>query len=313
MIVLYVILAAAALVFGGAYICCRMAFGVDRAQTLDSHNLMQGEQYDPLHDEMMAMVLEADALVYEDVWMVNREGLRLHARYYEVDPKAPLELMFHGYRANAVRDFSGGITREIARGWNLLLVDQRAHGQSEGRYLSFGVKERYDCLDWINWANGRFGADKSIVLAGISMGAATVLMAAGLELPDNVRGVLADSGYTSPRAIIRSVMRSMHCPAAVYPLLRFGGRLYGGFDIDSASAEGAMADCRVPVLFVHGEDDRFVPCEMGRRNWAACTADKTLLTIPGAGHGLSYLIDKERYETVLTQFLNTICPEARAK
>lgn len=307
----YILLAAAAVVFGGAYICCRMAFGVDRRKTLDAHDLMQGEQYEPLHDEMMAMVLGAETLAYEDVWMVNREGLRLYARYYEVTPGAPLELMFHGYRSNAVRDFSGGITREIERGWNLLLVDQRAHGQSEGRYLSFGVMERYDCLDWINWANDRFGVQTPIVLAGISMGAATVLMAAGLPLPANVRGVLADCGYSSPRDIIRSVMRTMHCPGFIYPLLRLGGRLYGGFDIDSASPEAALRDCRVPVLLVHGEDDRFVPCEMSRRNWAACSADKTLLTIPGAGHGLSYLIDKARYEAVLTEFLNTICPEVQ--
>lgn len=313
MIAIYILLAAAAVVLGGAYVCCRMAFGVKRRETLDSHKLMQGEQYDPLHDEMLSMVIEADALAYEDVWMTNREGMRLHARYYEVTPGAPLEILFHGYRANPIRDFSGGITREKNRGWNMLLVDQRAHGQSAGRYLAFGVKERFDCLDWIGWANDRLGGETPIVLAGISMGAATVLMAAGLDLPANVRGILADSGYTSPREIIQSVMREIHCPLFIYPLLRLGGRLYGGFDVDSASAEDALRRCRVPVLFVHGEDDRFVPCAMGRRNFAACASEKRLLTIPGAGHGLSYLIDKAQYEAVLTDFLDGICPETAAQ
>lgn len=304
--VLYVILAAAVVVFGGAYVCCRMAFAVPRRKTLDSHDLMRGEQYEPLNDRMLAMVEEADALPYEDVWIENRQGLRLHARYYEITPGAPLEIMFHGYRSNAIRDFCGGITREAERGWNMLLVDQRAHGLSEGTYLSFGARERYDCLDWIEWANARFGAQTDILLVGISMGAATVLMAAGLELPDNVRGILADSGYTSPRDIIQVVMRSMHCPMFVYPLLRLGGRLYGRFDINAASVEDALRNCRVPVFLVHGEDDRFVPCGMSRRNYDACAAEKTLLTVPDAGHGLSYLLEKERYESELTAFLSGI-------
>lgn len=305
-ILFWIFALAAVVIFGGAYICWRLAFGVKRRDTLDAHKRMQGEQYEPLREQMLAMVIEAETLAYEDVWLENREGLRLHARYYEVTPGAPLELMFHGYRSNAVRDFSGGITREKNRGWNMLLVDQRAHGQSEGRCLSFGVMERYDCLDWIAWANERFGAQTPIVLAGISMGAATVLMAAGFALPENVRGILADSGYTSPRDIIRSVMHAMRCPGFIYPLVRLGGRLYGGFDIDSASAEVALRDCRVPVLLVHGEDDRFVPCAMGRRNFAACVSEKRLLTVPGAGHGLSYLIDKEQYEAVLTDFLRDV-------
>ena len=175
----------------------------------------------------------------------------------------------------------------------------------------FGVMERLDCLDWVEWARGRFGARTPIVLVGISMGAATVLMAAGLELPENVRGILADCGYTAPSDIIRSVMASMHCPRAIYPLLRLGGRLYGGFDIDSAGAEEALRRCRVPVLFVHGEDDRFVPCDMSRRNWAACASEKTLLTVPGAGHGLSYLVDEPGYEAALEEFFERLHLPAR--
>lgn len=308
MAILYVLAAAAIFLIGGAYVCWRMTFFVPRAATLDEHDVMRGEQYDPLREQMLAMVDGALALSYEDVYMTNREGLRLHARYYEIDPDAPLEILFHGYRSCAVRDFSGGITREAARGWNMLLVDQRAHGQSEGRCLSFGVCERWDCLDWIEWARGRFGAEKPVVLAGISMGAATVLMAAGLSLPENVRGVLADSGYTSPRDIIRTVMRSMHCPMLVYPLVRLGGWLFGGFDVNSAGAEQALRSCRVPVLLFHGEDDRFVPCEMSRRSFAACASEKRLVTVPGAGHGLSYLIDKAGYEAELTAFLDAVCP-----
>ena len=302
---------AAALVLGGAYACYRLAFGVDRRRSLLARDLPRGEQYEPLHGRMLSLIDDAERRRGEDVWMENREGLRLHARYYEAAPGAPLQILFHGYRSSAIRDFCGGLGRELDRGWNVLLVDQRAHGRSGGRCLSFGVMERLDCLDWVEWARGRFGAQTPIVLVGISMGAATVLMAAGLELPENVRGILADCGYTSPSDIIRSVMASMHCPRAIYPLLRLGGRLYGGFDIDSAGAEEALRRCRVPVLFVHGEDDRFVPCDMSRRNWAACASEKTLLTVPGAGHGLSYLVDEPGYEAALEEFLERLHLPAR--
>lgn len=199
----------------------------------------------------------------------------------------------------------GGLREGIDGGFNVLLVDQRAHGESEGKYLTFGVNERFDCLSWASYAAERFGNDVKIYLYGISMGASTVLMASALPLPKSVSGIVADCGYTSPKDIIFSVLRDHHVPAApVYAVARLGAKLFCGFDLDSASAPDALSRSHIPVLFIHGDDDRFVPCRMSRENFEASAAEhKKLLIVHNAGHGLSYMLDRPAYLSALHEFL----------
>ena len=135
------------------------------------------------------------------------------------------------------------------------------------------------------------------------MGAATVLMAAGQPLPPNVIGVLADCGYNSPRDIIRKVIKEMGLPVGPsYFFVKLGARLYGHFDLEADSPQEALKRCTLPVIFYHGEDDHFVPCEMSRLNYQACPTRKMLVTVPGAGHGLSYPADPQRYLSTLREF-----------
>ena len=136
------------------------------------------------------------------------------------------------------------------------------------------------------------------------MGAATVLMTAGLpELPDNVRGVIADSPYSCPREILRIVCRNMHLPPAlICPFVFLGARLIGGFDMAAGSPKEAVKQAKVPILIIHGEDDRMVPCAMSREIAANCASPIRLETFPGAGHGLSYILDKERYVRASNEF-----------
>lgn len=149
------------------------------------------------------MIRDTLSIPYEDVFITSFDGLRLHAKFYAAsERKAPVQIMFHGYKSSAERDFCGGLREGIDGGFNVLLVDQRAHGESEGKYLTFGVNERFDCLSWASYAAERFGNDVKIYLYGISMGAATVLMASALPLPKSVSGIVADCGYTSPKDII---------------------------------------------------------------------------------------------------------------
>lgn len=291
------------LLAGVLYYCYRQVFWVDRKKTLEPRQLLSGEQYEVRREALRAIINSAMEIPYEEVYVTDPGGLTLYARYYEAVPGAPLQIMFHGYRSNAVRDFSGGMQLALKEGCNVLLVDQRAHGKSGGRCLSFGILERRDCLTWIGYARERFG-DVPMYLVGISMGAATVLMASELELPENIKGIISDCGYSSPRAIIQKVMAERHYPVKlVYPFVRLSGILFGGFDIDSAAAVTALRRCRVPVLFIHGEDDRFVPCEMTWENYTACAGEKYILTVPGAAHGLSYVVDHKGYSGAVRDFL----------
>lgn len=288
-----------------AYICYRLTFFVPREQTKDVYRFMKGPQYTERQQEMRALLDAAVKLPFEDVTVTGADGLRLHGRWYARTPGAPVQILFHGYRSNALRDFSGGLPLALDSGFNALLVDQRAHGESEGRCLTFGVKERLDCLTWIQFVREKCGADIPIVPVGISMGAATVLMASSLDLPANVAAIIADCGYSSPEAIIKKVMRDRRLPVfPLYPLVRLGARLFGGFDPNASAAQTELRSCKVPVLFIHGEDDRFVPCEMSRVNFSACAAEKQLLTVPTAGHGLSYLVDNRLYRETVTAFLH---------
>lgn len=286
------------------YLCFRIVFYVpqkakDNRPEID---VPTGPVYDPFHDRMVQWVRQTREIPHEEFAVQSFDGLTLRGKYYECVPGAPIELMFHGYRGNAERDLCGGVQRCFALGRNALVVCQRASPGSDGHVISFGINERHDCLTWVDFMIGHFGQDVKIILTGISMGASTVLMAAGMELPGNVVGVLADCGYTCTKDIICKVCRQIKLPPKLlYPVIRWGAKIFGGFDLEETSCPEAMKNCKVPVIFFHGEADDYVPCEMSRINFEACVAPKKLVTVPGAGHGLSYMVDPEGYLNALAE------------
>lgn len=298
--------AAGVLTLAAAYAAVRVGCYVPPRCDEDVFSMPDTEQYNVFRAQSEKMIRDTLSIPYEDVFITSFDGLRLHAKFYAAsERKAPVQIMFHGYKSSAERDFCGGLREGIDGGFNVLLVDQRAHGESEGKYLTFGVNERFDCLSWASYAAERFGNDVKIYLYGISMGASTVLMASALPLPKSVSGIVADCGYTSPKAIICSVLRDHHVPAApVYAVAKLGARLFCGFDLDSASVPDALSRSHIPVLFIHGDDDRFVPCRMSRENFEASAAEhKKLLIVHNAGHGLSYMLDRPAYLSALHEFL----------
>ena len=303
LLLLFLILA---ILLGGGYYAYRIAFYSPK-KGRDIIHSPRGSQYDAYREEMSRIFNQLSERPCEFVTVLSQEGLRLSGRYYHVRDGAPLDIGFHGYRGTAIRDFCGGTEISFAAGHHVLLVDQRAHGASEGDTITFGVEERRDCLDWVRYACARFGADRPILLYGVSMGAATVLMAAGLELPANVRGIIADSPYSTPEAIIRKVCRDLHLPDRVcYPILARSAARFGRFRLSDGSAVEAVRHAKVPILLIHGEDDRFVPCEMSREILDACASDAARHTFPGAGHGLSYVTDPERYTHLVLQFFEQV-------
>ena len=305
MTLVWILLALAAIAVLISFFCFRFAFWVKEKEIIDPDDLPipPGEVYEPHRPQMTAWIKEVRALPHRDVAIQSHDGLKLVGKYYEYAPGAPLELMFHGYRGNAERDLCGGVQRAFTLGHSALIVDQRASCRSDGNIISFGVHEHKDCLAWLDFAIQTFGPDVKIILTGISMGATTVLLAASRDLPENVIGVLADCGYTSAKEIISVVIRQMHLPPKLaYPFVKLGARLFGGFDLDAADVPKALANCKVPAIFFHGEADDFVPCYMSKANFDACPSRKMLVTIPGAGHGLSYVIDPDTYLQAMREF-----------
>ena len=291
-----------------SYLCFRMAFYVTKKQKLckEAYPIPLGEAYDPWRDVMINWMKETRALSHREYTVTSFDGLTLRGKYYEYTPGAPIELMMHGYRGSADRDLCGGVQRCFSVGHSALVIDQRGSGSSEGNVITFGIRESRDCLKWVDLLIQTFGPDVQIILTGISMGASTVLMAAGQDLPKNVIGVLADCGFTSAKEIIKTVIRQMKLPADLaYPFVKLGALLFGGFSPDDDSALAAVARCKVPVIFYHGEADDYVPCYMSKENFDACTSKKQLVTIPGAGHGLSYPVDPKRYTSTLKAFFST--------
>ena len=288
----------------GAYCAYRVAFFSSPKRTDDVYLLPMGEQYDCHLENLKKSIDRLDSVSYEPVTIRAYDGKLLFGRYYHVRDGAPVQIQFHGYRGSALRDLCGGTPMAIKMGHNVLLVDQRAHGKSEGKTITFGVKERKDCLSWCDYAYQRFGKDTPLVLCGVSMGAATVLMASDMELPDTVKAIVADCPYSAPQDILGLVAGSMGLPARPSAAFcRLGALLYGRFRLGSASAVASVKRTKVPILLLHGEDDRFVPCEMSRQICSVCGAPVQLETFPGAAHGMCYMQDPQRYETVVGNFL----------
>lgn len=288
-------------------LCFRKAYYSSPRRKEDPRHVSSSEQYQQFKDQILALVDNISSYPYEQVYIKSDDGLELAGKYYQIRKGAPVIIMFHGYRSTAYRDSSGVFKLAMELGYNMLIPDMRAHGLSQGRVITLGIKERYDCLRWVEYISHRLGEDTPILLAGCSMGAATIMMSADL-LPAQVKGLICDCGYSSVKGIMESVSSRLHLlPRLTYFFLRLSAILFGHFDPESCSSVSSLSKSSLPILIVHGEDDNFVPCSMAYENYEASAAEiKMLLTVPGAGHGLSILVDEEKYRATLHSFLEKI-------
>lgn len=301
------VLTVAALVI--AYICFRMAFYVKEKTIIgpDEYPIPPGEEYEPFRDEMIGWMKKTNAMDREEVWITSFDGLKLYGKYYEYAPGAPLELMFHGYRGSAERDLCGGVQRCFDLGRSVLIVDQRASAHSDGNVITFGIREHRDCLAWLDYAVKRFGPEQKIILTGISMGASTVLLCAQYDLPENVVCILGDCGFTSAKDIIKDVIRGMKLPPDLsYLFVKLGAKLFGKFDPDETSSLEAVKKAKVPIIFIHGAADDFVPAWMSQKMYDACPTTKRLVMVPDARHGAAFLLGREQYFRELHAFCREI-------
>ncbi|MBE6712292.1 MAG: alpha/beta hydrolase [Ruminococcaceae bacterium] len=231
------------------------------------------------------------------------DGISLTGHYFPVENPKRIVIAMHGWRSSWKQDFA-----PIAAFWHrqncsILFCDQRGQGLSGGEYMGFGLMERHDCAEWVKFMHEKEPA-LPIYLAGVSMGAATVLMASNLGIEEAVHGIIADCAFTSPHAIWKHVVESN---------LRMSYGIIGRIADDMCrrtiqvgsrdfSTLDAMKENKIPTLFIHGTDDHFVPIEMTYENYKACNAEKRLLIVPGAEHSMSYYCNKNEYERMVTQF-----------
>lgn len=304
-----VIIIAIFLLFILPYICYRKTFYSkgNKDKKFDVKNLPDQDVYNLYRDIILKDIDDVRKLKFEELQIVSFDKLNLYAKYYEYEKDSPIEIMFHGYRGNSERDLSTGVKRAFKCGRSVVLVDQRASGKSDGHTISFGIHERIDCLYWSRYVSEKFGSERKIILTGISMGAATVLMASTLDLPKNVVGILSDCSYNMPKDIIMKVVKDMKLPPKlVYPFIKLGAKMYGNFNLEEASPIESVAKTKLPIIFYHGTNDDYVPCNMSEKLFKECQSTKRIVTIDKGLHGTSYLTDPNKYLDELIDFFKNI-------
>lgn len=266
-------------------------------------------QYSGILTERKTFMLEQP---HEDVYQTSFDGLKLHAVYFppinDNLKKKKLVICFHGYTSHCLSDFTGLTTYYLKKGFAMLQPDARAHGESEGKYIGFGCLDRKDALGWINWAIEKYGGDVEIILHGISMGASTALMASGLDLPSQVKGIVSDCGFTSPKEVFTHVLKNMyHLPT--FPIMQGAeivNKKLAGYGMDECNAKREVAKAKVPILFIHGSKDTFVPTIMCQEIYDCCSSPKKMLIVEDAAHGESYYKDMNAYEAALNEFIGNL-------
>lgn len=274
----------------------------------DPYSVLSRPYLDGMRELVKQQIDDLTPYPCEEIYINSYDGTRLFARYYESDVKKPVCILFHGYKGSSYAELSGAALLMLSYGFGVIITDERAHGKSGGKTITFGIKERLDCKAWVDYARQRFGEGREIILYGMSMGASTVLMASELLPHPGVKAIIADCPYSDPTAIIKRVMSNHGLPTQIFfPLVRLSALIFGRFSITAASPTDAVKQSQIPTLLIHGEDDHFVPPEMSEEIFNASSASKrSRFTVEGAKHGESFAKGMERYVAAVLDFINGI-------
>ncbi|WP_077324921.1 alpha/beta hydrolase [Virgibacillus siamensis] len=276
-------------------------------------DFLQGNEDLEVSAEAMEMFMEGDwrNWVEEqdfDEWtMTSYDGLKLKGYFLEAkEPTDKVVVFAHGYLGDAMDMGLYGQYYYEKMGYNIFMADARGHGASEGEYIGFGWHDRLDLIDWVNKIVEKYGEDTEIVLHGVSMGAATVLMASGEELPDNVKAIIADSAYTSVYDMFAYQMKRMyHLPdVPILPSTSLVTKLEAGYSLKEASALKQVKKADVPILYIHGKADTFVPTRMSFKLYKNTKSEAEIMTVPHANHGEAFVIAKDKYVKKMKSFLH---------
>ncbi len=304
-------MAGAAAIGAAAYAStkCLVGIALDREQpkfpNLDKlgQQLKGSDGCEAFLDTLAQAAEKLETTPHDTVEIQSYDGQRLVGHWFPAPDGKRTVIAMHGWRSGWSTDFGTMADFWRKNGCHVLYAEQRGQGSSGGAYMGFGMMERFDCLEWVKWVNSHRG-DLPVYLAGVSMGATTVLMTANLDLPPNVKGILADCGFTSAQEIFRHVAeKNLHLS---YPLHSSAAnalcRERISMGLGDCSTVDILKQSKVPVLLAHGAADRFVPVGMTYENYLACQSPKHLLIVPGADHGMSHFIEPERYEQAALSF-----------
>ena len=266
------------------------------------------EQYLPFKEELKRRISYNKSKPFKEIKIKSYDKKTLFGRLYEAEnKKAPLVIFFHGYRSSPYRDSAGVFDFYNKMGYSLLLVSQRAHEKSEGKFLTMGIKERKDCLSWIEYAEENLKESEKIVLCGVSMGGSTVLMAAGEKLPERVKGIISDSAFSSAKAIMQKVIGEMKLNKKItYFFIKLGGILFGKVNLDETDVKAQLKKAKLPIFFIHSIADAFVPYSMTKESFDLYENKKEFFSVEDVGHGMSYFSDKEGLMNNLKKFIESV-------
>ena len=246
-----------------------------------------------------------ETLPSEDVYITSQDGLKLHGLLFPADPEQKKYVIgIHGFQSRGKNEYAPHIEFYRSLGYGMLLPDDRAHGLSEGNYVTMGVKDRRDCISWAEYLIERFGENTEILLHGVSMGGATVLSASGEEdLPKQVKGVISDCGFTSPTESFSNQIQTLYHISPAFPVAvcKWYAKHKAGFDFTEAEPVEQVKKAKVPALFIQGKEDVMVPCYMAEKLYEACSSPKRLLLVDHANHGESVAIDPEGYRKAIIE------------
>lgn len=246
-----------------------------------------------------------DGQPQEAVRTISRSGFELYGTLIpSPEPTKNVAICIHGFRSSWKMDYGASARFMQQCGCHVLFPDNRAHGKSGGKFIGFGCTDRYDIISWCKYAQDRFGDDCRIMLVGISMGGAAVISAAGdAGLPSCVRGVISDCPFSSGWEELAYQMKQLFLLPA-FPILHTVDvmlRIFAGYSLRRQRPIDMVSDIKVPLLLVHGMEDKFVPTEMSERLYSRAVCDKRLLLVKGAGHGVSYCIEPQLYREAVVE------------
>ncbi|PIC86243.1 alpha/beta hydrolase [Sporosarcina sp. P20a] len=252
-----------------------------------------------------------DKQKFEEKHMTSRDGLDLMGYYLPAkQPSEKLVILTHGYLGHAKQMGLYGQYYYEELGYNIFMPNARGHGKSGGDYYGFGWPDRLDLIDWTKLLTGKIGTNTQVIYHGLSMGAATVLMASGEDLPKQVKAIIADSPYQSVYQLFAyQLNRMFHLPA--FPLLDNMSLLTStraGYSLKEADALSAVQRATVPILYIHGNADTFVPTEMTKELYEKTRSKAELFLVDDANHGEAFVMDQEAYERKVDDFLKTHLP-----